>query len=640
MTHHDDRKPTPGKTPSDEHALGELLSAYLDDELSPDQRSELEARLETDQAARAQLDALSFSSQALSGLSRESAPAAIIDDLTLRSERMELLGEPEESITLARHKRGPFKSTMALAAMLMVAVSASLYVAMKGQEKSSLQRQLVSSDRAGEPLASARSQADAPANVSEQDSLRSFGYAMGDDLKQRERALFQKSKRDNGTAFARKGQEFAEAATDLESRSTFYQDELDEADSVAGAPAETVSASNETILALGKQEPSPRTESGAVSLRAKKVAAGAKFLSDQDDGASLSEEIAKPARDADGRDDPENAVGRSISTSRLARIEPGMTFEQKLVAGAGMTALGSHRFPDEPLQLTLVFDNALTQDAGETKLRTFFKANGLSPVNLDLDQEKVAAKNEKSASPESSTALNEESIAPAIETEMYYEGHAAQNALAPANSRQFLARLSGPTLDRMVNDLTTIGSADVQLIVGNLRSDGTAQVQHLARQALGAEVADASPMDARSNRHGRRRLASQSSTEDEGDDQLASPQSAQWLRALQAYGLFAQKEGATNKDANSPSSEIPAQERAAGKGKVYRGGQKESPKPGVAGQASRAQSVSTNGVETMVVGAKTSEPVISQKLLTVVIELVNRSPAIKHEKPVPSAPPK
>ena len=140
MTRRNDRKPNPQNPEPFDEAFGELLCAYLDDELTPAERAEVEARLASDPTARSQLEALTSAADAVRGLPRGSAPVSILEDITAQSERAEILGKPEESVTLARHKRGPFRSTMALAAMLMVAVSASLYVSLKSQQDNTITR--------------------------------------------------------------------------------------------------------------------------------------------------------------------------------------------------------------------------------------------------------------------------------------------------------------------------------------------------------------------------------------------------------------------------------------------------------------------------------------------------------------------
>lgn len=74
-------------------AQDELLSAYLDGELEEGERRLVEARLESDPAARALLAELRGASAALRSLPRESAPAGIAEAVRARMERESLLGD-------------------------------------------------------------------------------------------------------------------------------------------------------------------------------------------------------------------------------------------------------------------------------------------------------------------------------------------------------------------------------------------------------------------------------------------------------------------------------------------------------------------------------------------------------------------
>lgn len=71
------------------------LSAYLDDELTPKQRTEVEAFLAKDTQARAMLAELRAISSALRGLPRARASSDLMENLRGRMERKALLGEQE-----------------------------------------------------------------------------------------------------------------------------------------------------------------------------------------------------------------------------------------------------------------------------------------------------------------------------------------------------------------------------------------------------------------------------------------------------------------------------------------------------------------------------------------------------------------
>lgn len=70
-----------------ENIKDELLSAYLDDELSPEERARVEERLATDPAARQLLEQLRALSQAVQGLPRESLGTGFRDSIVRRAEQ-------------------------------------------------------------------------------------------------------------------------------------------------------------------------------------------------------------------------------------------------------------------------------------------------------------------------------------------------------------------------------------------------------------------------------------------------------------------------------------------------------------------------------------------------------------------------
>lgn len=70
----------------------ELLSAYLDDELSPEERARVEARLASDPAARQMLDQFRTASQAVKGLPHESVGQDLRESILRRAEAAMLTG--------------------------------------------------------------------------------------------------------------------------------------------------------------------------------------------------------------------------------------------------------------------------------------------------------------------------------------------------------------------------------------------------------------------------------------------------------------------------------------------------------------------------------------------------------------------
>lgn len=116
-------------TTMDQEKLGELLSAYLDGELDDQQVQWVESLIQENETARSLLNDLQQTAQLVSTLPRQSAPASIADDLQLHLERDELLGEPGPSEPVVRKSRISIKPILSIAAMILVVVSATLWMA-------------------------------------------------------------------------------------------------------------------------------------------------------------------------------------------------------------------------------------------------------------------------------------------------------------------------------------------------------------------------------------------------------------------------------------------------------------------------------------------------------------------------------
>ncbi len=104
--------------------LEEQLSAYLDGELSADQRAEVEAFLAGDEQARRLLEDLRRTANLLQALPRAKAGEELIDALRGRLERKALLGEPAAPPAVTR--RRPIRSYAARWAAVAAVLALSL----------------------------------------------------------------------------------------------------------------------------------------------------------------------------------------------------------------------------------------------------------------------------------------------------------------------------------------------------------------------------------------------------------------------------------------------------------------------------------------------------------------------------------
>jgi hypothetical protein len=102
----------------------ELLSAYIDDELSADERALVEARLATDPAAQQSLDQLRSVSQSVRSLPKEPAPRDLQDSVLHRIESLKK--EPKQpaaatpAVSIGRTRRGWVWASLAVAAALLI----------------------------------------------------------------------------------------------------------------------------------------------------------------------------------------------------------------------------------------------------------------------------------------------------------------------------------------------------------------------------------------------------------------------------------------------------------------------------------------------------------------------------------------
>lgn len=102
------------------------LSAYLDDELTPDERGEVESFLESDADARALLAELRATIQAVQSLPRARASDDLLDHIRGRMERQALLGD--EPATLPEARGGGFSGRWLAAAAVVALACLSGYL--------------------------------------------------------------------------------------------------------------------------------------------------------------------------------------------------------------------------------------------------------------------------------------------------------------------------------------------------------------------------------------------------------------------------------------------------------------------------------------------------------------------------------
>lgn len=116
--------------------LAQLLSAYLDGELGPEETARIEERLAEDPEARALLEQLRQVSQMVHSLPHSSAPADLADEVMQQLERDALLGVSESPEDLAGRTHLRFRRFAAAAAIFILA-GAVVYIIYSVQFKPS-----------------------------------------------------------------------------------------------------------------------------------------------------------------------------------------------------------------------------------------------------------------------------------------------------------------------------------------------------------------------------------------------------------------------------------------------------------------------------------------------------------------------
>jgi hypothetical protein len=141
-------------TPQERQRIDEQLSAYLDGELDAAERAELEQRLAADPQAKAMLDELRLTVEAVRRLPRRPAPEGLGASLTTRIERSQLLDGGGGRLRVGPQGHWWFWRPLAGAAVLVLAVGGGFWAFQRLSESdSSSEPQLARLDQDQEPLA-------------------------------------------------------------------------------------------------------------------------------------------------------------------------------------------------------------------------------------------------------------------------------------------------------------------------------------------------------------------------------------------------------------------------------------------------------------------------------------------------------
>ena len=139
--------------PQDKDKLGERLSAYLDGELDAAEAAEVERMVAADPQAAAMLETLRRTVETVRALPRRSAPDGMLEDLTARIERAQLLDGASEKARADRGDRRSAWGLLASAAIVIFAVGGGFWAFNRMSESiSGPEKQVAMRDKEASPV--------------------------------------------------------------------------------------------------------------------------------------------------------------------------------------------------------------------------------------------------------------------------------------------------------------------------------------------------------------------------------------------------------------------------------------------------------------------------------------------------------
>ncbi len=426
--------------PQDKDNLGEQLSAYLDGELSDAETAEVERLVAADPQAREMLEAFRRTVETVRALPRQSAPDSLLDDLTARVERAQLLdGMPEPTQPV----RGTHRSTwglLASAAIVIFAVGGGFWAFTQISDKASHPGKQIALDEQEDATWSAEKPEDAPGSAG---------------LRRREPAPVPPTKQK------------AEAKTV----------ESDEADA---APKLGLSLRKKiAVRERGPLVPESRTSNGEMprsEIEAQQIAA----TPTPAPAKELHATRAEPAREGCEQDlvPVRQDAGLALAAAESPH-HPHDPLEMRLRRGVTLSDVLEHPFANETNNLYVSFSSVPDRDAAEGQVTAFLAGKGMQA----LDDAVV------------------ESGAPIPPSATFFvEGQARRNYRGMPDDRQLLVRLPAAQLAALVQEAGAASGYLVTLEMGRPASAG----QGGAQAKLGEErVASAEGSSGRRGRGGR-----------------------------------------------------------------------------------------------------------------------------------------
>lgn len=442
-------------SPVNRDNLDELLSAYLDGELTETERAEVDALLKQDVSVRRRLEALQGTVELISALPRRSAPPSLMEDVMSRLERDELL----EDLNTSRPRRGwqrPWLSVLASAALVAICVSGAWYIFQapaRSREHSSPAVAVHTSPATPVPER-ASSEAEAP--------MAREGV-VADGLAAKPKSL---STDDVSKSLRRPAARPGAAVMDRSHVSRAEKRGAKDADkrgAVDGQIAETVDRTarrNESDRAAGA---TPSRERGDEDLTAESRLESIGYVSG---ATTATAEAPVPAVPASSAGIPESTFAgavadmweRGMSELRRFSDDSRATVDQKLADGASPTDVVHHPFANEKAQVQVAFATEAARQAAAERLARI------------LDEQAVPEVRQ-------TAFLNFLGLAPALgrTSPFFVLGQPTVN-FTDAREQQILVRVAPQHVEQLLDAVLTSAGAerDVTVRVGSAAARGRA----------------------------------------------------------------------------------------------------------------------------------------------------------------------
>jgi len=417
--------------------LGELLSAYLDGEVTPEQRAQVEAKLESDVEARELLSELEHTVSLVHELPRVAAPPSIAEEITSRLERAALLGNADEDDAFSRRRGRPLRSVMAFAAMIAIAVGGGLYVSWQLAESEAPDTRYAGANRLSD-MEEESSSIGRARDITNTDAMKMPASRSAHEVKER------KAERSVG-------------GTDLDRRALAKKGLIQE-------PSDTSSADGEADFSYGNpfEDLFAQLESTATS-DTERVEAPAVSSFTEDEVAVSPTAPALAGLEGQG----------TAGSLRAA----GQTLEQAFAAGENLQSIRQHDFENEPLRLTIAFADTNGQNAFDRRLQRVLADNRIEPLDRPLRAGALilGGRADEIVSPEVAES------GPPRDSRVFYRGSEPFNYQTQSSGEvQYVIRTPAAVVQQLVDISLKQLDAEPELRIGMLTATGRNDLANLA----------------------------------------------------------------------------------------------------------------------------------------------------------------